>query len=94
MPQSGWIPVALGFPVVFHKNWDNPLGDTSTAGAHRFVDSQSMSLLNYSCTRKLQVWQMQDQMRSSVYRDTVDFLPPFLATVYWAEKKQKSKTNF
>lgn len=89
MPQSGWIPVALGSLGVFHKSWDDPHGDTCTAGAGRFADKQSMSLLNYSSTRKLQAWQMQDHMFSSVYRDTGDFLPLFLATVSWAEKKQK-----
>lgn len=88
MPQSGWIPVALDFPVVFRKNQDDPHEGTCTAGAGRAADNQSMSLLNYSSTRKMQAWKMQDQMYSFVYRDTGDFLPPFLATPSWA-KKQK-----
>lgn len=74
MPQSGWIPVALGSLVVFHKSWDDPRGDTCTAGAGRFADNQSMSLLNYSSTRKLQVWQIQDQMYGSVYRDRISYI--------------------
>lgn len=94
MPQSGWIPVALGFPVVFHKSWYDPHEDTCTAGAGRVADNQSMSLLNYSSTREMQAWQMQDQMYSFVYKDTGDFLSPFLATASWADKKQKSKTSF
>lgn len=94
MLQSGWIPVALGFPVIFQKSWDDPHEDTCTAGGGRVADKQSMSLLNYSPTRKMQAWQMQDQMYSSVCRDTGDLLPPFLATALWAEKKQKSKTIF
>lgn len=71
-----------------------PSGETCTVEAGRLAVNQSMSLLNYSSMQKLQAWQMQDQICSSVYRDTGDFLPPFLAMVSWAGKKQKSKPLF
>jgi len=51
-------------------------GGTLTVEAGRLAVNQSMSLLNYSSVRALRI---QDQISSSVYRDTGDFFPPFLA---------------
>lgn len=64
-----------------------PCGRTCTVEAGRFAVNQSMSLLIYSSIRKLQAWQMHNQIYSSVYRDPGDFLPPFLAIVSRAGKK-------
>lgn len=71
-----------------------PFGGTCTVEAGRLAVNQSMSLLNYSSIRKSQAWQMHKQIYSSVYRDTGDFLPPFLAIVSWAGKKQKCNLYF